>query len=72
MSWILWGKHLSIEWRTGTGIDIEFCDSMAVWTYNAFTGETEAMPFQGCIIRLPCVIISYGNPYTFTEEREDE
>jgi hypothetical protein len=68
MSWILWGKHLSIEWRTGTGFDIEFCDSMAVWAYNAVTGETEAMPFMGCIIRLPCVIISYGNVYTITED----
>ena len=68
MSWLIWGKHLSIEWRTGTGIDIAFTDSMAVWTYNAFTGETEAMPFMGCIIRLPCVIISYGNVYTITED----
>ena len=45
MSWVIWGKHLSIEWRSGTGIDIEFMDSKAVWTQNSFTGEVEAMPF---------------------------
>ena len=71
MSWFIWGKHLSIDWRTGTGIDIEFCDSRAVWTHNTITCEVEAMPFQGWILLLPCVIISYGNVYT-TEEDDYE
>lgn len=70
MSWFIFGRHLSIEFRTGTGVDIEFSDSMAVWTYNSFTEETEAMPFQGCIIRLPCIIISFGNVYTLVAEDE--
>ena len=70
MSWVIWGKHLSIEWRSGTGIDIEFMDSKAVWTQNSFTGEVEAMPFMGWMIRLPCAIISYGNVYTFTEDEQ--
>jgi hypothetical protein len=68
MSWILWGKHLSIEWRTGTGIDIEFADSRPVYTQNSLTGEIETMPFQGVIILLPCIIISWGNVYTIEED----
>ena len=43
----LFGKHLSIEYRNGTGIDIEFCDSRPVWVHNTDTEETEAMPFMG-------------------------
>ncbi len=68
MSWVIWGKHLSIEWRTGTGLDIEFADSRPVYTQNSLTGEIETMPFQGVIILLPCIIISWGNVYTFDED----
>ncbi len=68
MSWMIWGKHLSIEWRTGTGLDIEFADSRPVYTQNSLTGEIETMPFQGVIILLPCIIISWGNVYTFDED----
>jgi len=68
MSWVIWGKHLSIEWRTGTGLDLEFVDSRPVYTQNSLTGEIETMPFQGWILLLPCVIISCGNVYTFTED----
>lgn len=67
----IFGKHLSVEWRSGTGIDIEFVDSRAVWVYNTNTGRTEAMPFMGTIILLPLIMISYGNVYT-EEEPLDE
>ena len=67
ISTILFGKHLNVEWRSGTGIDIEFCDSRPVWVYNVNTEETEAMPFMGTIILLPLVMISYGNVYTEIE-----
>lgn len=70
MSWVIWGKHLSLEWRTGTGIDLEFVDSRPVYTQNSLTGEIETMPFQGVIILLPCIIISWGNVYTFDEDDE--
>ena len=68
MSWIFFNRHLSIEWRTGTGLDIEFVDSRPVYTQNILTGEIETMPFQGVIILLPCIIISWGNVYTFDED----
>jgi len=64
----LFGKHLSIEYRNGTGIDIEFCDSRPVWVHNTDTGETEAMPFMGTVILLPLLVITYGNVYTEQEE----
>lgn len=65
---LLFGKHLSVEWRSGTGIDIEFVDSRPVWVYNVNTGETEVMPFMGTIILLPLLMISYGNVYLFEED----
>lgn len=64
----LFGKHLSIEYRNGTGLDIEFCDSRPVWVHNTDTGETEAMPFMGTVILLPLLVITYGNVYTEQEE----
>ena len=65
---LIFGKRLSVEWRSGTGIDIEFVDSRAVWVYNVNTGETEVMPFMGTIILLPLLMISYGNVYLFEED----
>ena len=64
----LFGKHLSIEYRNGTGIDIEFCDSRPVWVHNTDTGETDAMPFMGTVILLPLLVITYGNLSTEQEE----
>ena len=68
MSWFFFNRHLSIEGRTGTGLDIEFVDSRPVYTQNSLTGEIETMPFQGVIILLPCIIISWGNVYTIEED----
>ena len=68
MSWVFFNRHLSIEWRTGTGLDIEFVDSRPVYTQNSLTGEIETMPFQGVIILFPCIIISWGNVYTIEED----
>jgi len=70
MSWVFFNRHLSIEWRTGTGLDIEFVDSRPVYTQNILTGQVETLPFQGVIILLPCIVISWGNVYTFDEDDE--
>jgi hypothetical protein len=67
MSWVFFNRHLSIEWRTGTGLDIEFVDSRPVYTQNILTGQVETLPFQGVIILLPCIVISWGNVYTLDE-----
>ena len=68
MSWVFFNRHLSIEWRTGTGLDIEFVDSRPVYTQNILTGQVETLPFQGVIILLPCIVISWGNVYTLDED----
>ena len=68
MSWIILNRHLSIEFRSGTGLDIEFVDSRPVYTQNILTGQVETLPFQGVIILLPCIIISWGNVYTLDED----
>ena len=62
------GKNtLNIEFRSGTGIDIEFCDSRPVWVYNTNSEELSALPFKGTVILLPLLTITFGYVYT-TEE----
>ena len=60
---ILFGRSLSIEYRLGVGIDLEFADSRAVWTYDPSTGELGALPFMGTLISLPLCLISYVRVY---------
>ena len=42
---------------------LEFADSRAVWVYNRETEQTEAMPFEGILLHLPFVLVSYGRVY---------
>jgi|TARA_R110002020_G_scaffold467175_1_gene690484 hypothetical protein len=65
----LGSKKLTVELRNGTGLDIEFCDSKPVWTYNEITGDIVALPFKGTVILLPFIVITFGYVYT-TEELE--
>ena len=57
------GRMLSIELINGCGLYLEFADSRAVWVYNTNTGKTEAMPFEGVLLHLPFILISYGRVY---------
>ncbi len=54
---------LTVELRNGVGLDLEFVDSKAVWVYNHLTGEHSTMPFEGVVILLPFLSITYGRPY---------
>jgi hypothetical protein len=64
MNWRIGKNTLSIEPRNGTGIDIEFVDSRAVWTVNENDPfSLQAMPFSGTIILLPLLVISFGYVY---------
>jgi|TARA_B110000908_G_C10021814_1_gene343240 hypothetical protein len=65
---ILFGRSLSIEYRLGVGIDLEFADGRAVWIYDPSTGEMGAMPFMGTLISLPLCLISYGRVYEEVDE----
>jgi hypothetical protein len=53
-------KHLTFEFRNGTGLDIEFADSIPVWIIDTETGELSAMAFKGIILLLPLIVITYG------------
>lgn len=59
----IFGRNLDIGFRNGTGIDIEFVDSRPMWVHNHETGEVYTLPFQGTVILLPFIVISYGNVY---------
>ena len=68
MNWRIGKNTLSIELRNGTGIDIEFVDSRAVWTVNENDPfSLQAMPFSGTIILLPLLVISFGYVYKVEE-----
>ena len=68
MNWRIGKNTLSIELRNGTGIDIEFVDSRAVWTVNENDPfSLQAMPFSGTIILLPLLVISLGYVYRVEE-----
>ena len=60
---IIFGRMLSIELINGCGVFLEFSDSRPVWVSNRDTGETYTMPFEGVLLMLPFVLISYGRVY---------
>ena len=59
----IFDRLLTIELRNGVGCDLEFVDSKAVWVYNHITEEHSTMPFEGVVILLPFLSITYGRPY---------
>ena len=65
---IICGRRLSIEMINGCGLFLEFADSRAVWCHNSETGETYAMPFEGVLLHLPFVLISFGRVYEEVEQ----
>jgi len=65
----IFNRLLTIELRNGVGLDLEFVDSRPVWTYNHLTDEHNTMPFEGIVVLLPFLVITYGRPY---KEIEDE
>ena len=60
---VILGRNLSLEYRLGVGIDLEFPDSRPVWVYNTSTESIEVMPFQGVILHLPLCLVSFGRVY---------
>jgi hypothetical protein len=70
-SWQIGKNTLNIEYRNGTGLDIEFSDSRPVWVYNAESEDITALPFNGTVILLPLLTITFGYVYT-TEEIDFE
>jgi len=57
-------NFLSINYRLGVGLDFEFADSRAVWVTNSLTEEINAASFEGVVIMLPFIVITFGKIWT--------
>jgi len=57
-------NFLSINYRLGVGLDFEFADSRAVWVTNSLTEEINAASFEGVVIMLPFMVITFGKIWT--------
>ena len=62
MTFILFGQALTFEFRNGVGIDLEFTNSKPVWITKDNV-ELEIAEFEGMVISLPFIVISYGLCY---------
>lgn len=63
----IFNRLFTVEIRNGIGIDLEFVDSRPVWVYNSETEEHSTMPYEGLVVLLPFIVITYGRPYKETE-----
>ena len=64
------GRTLTAELRNGIGYDIEFVSSRPVWVL--ISENIKAMPFNGVVVLLPFVVITFGSVYEEEyEETED-
>lgn len=64
MTFILFGQALTFEFRNGVGIDLEFTSTKPVWITRDKEGEKiEIAEFEGMVISLPFIVISYGLCY---------
>lgn len=69
MTFILFGQALTFEFRNGVGVDLEFTNSKPVWISVDREGlEVKAAEFEGLVISLPFIVISYGQVYYDGEE----
>ena len=63
MTMQLFGQSLTIEFRNGVGIDIEFSNSRPVWISRRGREDLEVAEFEGILISLPLILISFGVCY---------
>jgi len=63
----IFNRTLTIDLINGVGVFFEIADSRAVWVYNVETEETYAMPFEGYLLYLPFILISFGRVYDEVE-----
>jgi hypothetical protein len=64
----IFNRTLSVELINGCGVFLEIADSRAVWVYNTETDRVFAMPFEGVLLHLPFLLISYGRVYEEVEQ----
>lgn len=63
MTMNLFGQSLTIEFRNGVGLDIEFSNSRPVWISRRGREDLEVAEFEGILISLPLILISFGVCY---------
>jgi hypothetical protein len=63
MTYKLFGKYLSFGIRNGVGFDLEFCTSRPMWVTSMDFEGLKAFSFNGTVILLPFLNISYGECY---------
>ena len=64
----IFNRTLSVEIVNGCGIFLEIADSRAVWVYNVEHDRVFALPFEGVLLHLPFLLISYGRVYEEIEQ----
>ncbi len=67
MTFKLFNRMLTFDFRNGVGIDLEFVDGKAIWISRDQV-SIEAASFVGAVILLPFFLIQYGKCY----QPEDE
>jgi hypothetical protein len=68
----IFNRLFTVELRNGVGVDLEFVDSKPVWVINSETEEHSTMPFEGIVIMLPFLVITYGRPYKEIGEEDEQ
>ena len=63
MTMKVFGQSLTIEFRNGVGFDIEFSNSRPVWISKVGSEQLEVAEFEGLLISLPFILISFGVCY---------
>lgn len=57
------GSTLSVEFRSGVGLDIEFAHSRPVWVNEVEKDQWSPMCFEGVVFCVPFFMISFGKVY---------
>jgi|TARA_R100001126_G_scaffold85677_1_gene54193 hypothetical protein len=63
MTFKLLGFHLTFNFRTGVGFDIEFTESRPIWVTGDNIIGVQAFAFIGIVMLIPFCMITYGKVY---------
>lgn len=70
MTFKIFNRTLSFNFRNGIGVDLEFSQGRAIWVSREVNSTgVEAAVFNGVTLLFPFIIICFGLCYT-TEDQE--
>jgi hypothetical protein len=55
--------YLSLSLRNGVGLDLEFTNSRPVWVTSSLDDSLNAASFEGTVLLVPLIIITFGKIY---------